>query len=202
MKSLIVLITANFLLAFTSCRASAWTSDAKNVTIDTQDINCIAETEKYSWVGTNHGLYFIRKRDGQTFRMQQSNSSLPSDTITSIATLSNGEAYIGTTRGLLRYDNFAFLVINKDNSALLCNNITSLATTHNNDVYVGTRSGGITVFNGSRSKTFTSKNAPFSHNHVVSIKHSDADALLVTLHDNSRLIITNRHFSTWPTNNQ
>ncbi len=127
-----------------------------------EKITARAETEKYYWVGSNHGLYCIRKKGDKVYHLTQENSILLSDTITSIATKSNGEVYIGTNKGIVRYDNYAFLLLTDENSPLRSNKITSLVCLNGTEIFAGTFDGGITIFSDLRNKTFTTKNASLS----------------------------------------
>lgn len=195
MKSLLILIATNLLLACIPARVLASDGPASHFPVDSQDITCKSETDKYLWVGTNHGLYFVRKKDGRIYKMLKENSNLPSDTITAMAALPNGEVFIGTARGLVRYDNYAFLIINNENSALICNGITSVKSSGSGDVYVGTRTGGVTVFSGLRSRTFSSRNAPFTVDHVISFQLQGADSVIVTLRDSSHMVIANKRYA-------
>jgi len=101
-------------------------------------INASAETGKFCWVGTDHGLYCIQKKKGKVYHMTTKNSLFLSDTITSIAAKPNGEVYIGTTKGIIRYDKYTFLLITDENSRLKSNKITSLVCVNGNEVFAGT----------------------------------------------------------------
>jgi len=162
---------------------------------DSEIITSQAETEKFYWIGTYRGLYCVRKKDNRVSHMTCKNSVLTSDTITCLAVRADGETYIGTRNGIVRYDNYAFLLISTENSALKCNKITTLATTANDDIYAGTHYGGMTVFSGGRSRTFTTSNAPMSHNHVVSMELNGTDSLVATLEQGGKVGIRNRQLT-------
>ncbi len=103
---------------------SAYISAMKDVTVK-------VETSKFWWIGTTHGLYCIRKKNGRISHFTASNSVFPSSRISAIAVMSNGEVYIGTDKGIVRYDNYSFLLINKENSRLSCNEVVDLRTREN-----------------------------------------------------------------------
>ena len=163
---------------------------------DPSSVTAQAETDKYCWIGTKDGLYLIRKKGHKVFHMTSKNSLLPSDHITSIAVNANGEAYIGTNEGILRYDNYTFLLIDKENSALKSNYITSLACLNGTDIYAGTLDKGITVFSGLSSKTFTADNSLITDNHVLSIEQKGNNSLLAILENDQRVCIRNKQFLT------
>lgn len=185
---LIILQIISYSKAFAQCSKLS-----QNICL-TEEITANAETEKFYWVGTNHGLYCMRKKCGKIYHMTSNNSNLLSDTITSIAARSNGEVYIGTHHGIIRYDNYAFLLITSENSHLQSNNITSLVCLYGTEIFAGTFDGGITVFSDTRSKTFTTKNSPLTSNHIISLERSNNDSLVALLENNIRVGITSNNF--------
>jgi len=89
-------------------------------------ITAQSETSVAWWIGTNHGVLRIKKKNLKTIRYTSENSMLPSNRVTSICTKPDGQVYIGTDHGILRYDRFAFMIINTENSRLASDNIISL----------------------------------------------------------------------------
>ncbi len=156
-------------------------------------ITCQAETEKYYWIGTNCGLYMVRKRDKRTYHMTTGNSNFVSDSIGYMVAKDNGEVYIGTQKGLMRYDNYTFLPVTSENSALRSNCITALQCV-DGTVYAGTRDGGITVFYGRQSKTYSGKNAQSATGHVIAFQKT-GDSLVALMNDETKIGIRNGQFT-------
>ena len=52
---------------------------------------------------------------------------MPSDNVTCICTKPDGEVYVGTDKGIMRYDLYAFININTENSEITSNSIVSLS---------------------------------------------------------------------------
>jgi len=67
-------------------------------------VTALAKTNHFYWIGTTNGLWCISKKSGKTFRYLESNSNLPSNFITAICTRKNGDLWVGTDNGLLRFD--------------------------------------------------------------------------------------------------
>lgn len=168
---------------------------AKHSLHDIENITARAETEQYCWVGTTHGLYLMKKKGGKVYHMTTKNSVLCSDTITCITTKKNGEVYAGTNNGIIRYDNYAFLLVTMENSSLRSNRITSLACINGTDVYAGTFDGGITCFSDTRSKTYPTRDQPLSNNHVISFEQAGDDSLIALLDHNVRIGIRHKTFT-------
>ena len=150
-----------------------------------------AENSKYYWIGTNSGLYLVNKKNKRVFHITAANSSLPSDSVTAIAVRPDGEVYIGTTQGMLRYDNYTFLTVTTENSSLRSNRITALVGTNNGDIYAGT-DAGITIFSGSASRSYISSNA--NSNSILSLKVIGPDSLVADLGHGVQVGIRNRKF--------
>ena len=62
----------------------------------------------------------------------------------------DGNVFIGTSNGILRYDNYAYILINSENSALSDNHITSLVIDKNNSLWIGTYFGGLVSFQNNK----------------------------------------------------
>jgi ligand-binding sensor domain-containing protein len=106
-----------FLLFLTHFFAEALPSDTASVT---------AVSGKYEWRGTAHGLLRIHIKKKKQVVYTTANSIFPSDSITCICCRSNGDVWIGTPKGIVRFDSFAFLLITTDNSELPENSIISI----------------------------------------------------------------------------
>lgn len=100
--------------------------DLKTLIFKDETITARAETETCWWIGTTRGVYRIKKKNMKPVHYTMRNSDLPSDLITAICTMPDGQVYIGTHRGILRYDRFAFMIINTENSKLPSDDIRSL----------------------------------------------------------------------------
>lgn len=138
------------------------------------------------WIGSYDKGFYIRTADSwETFKMGNSTSKLPSDSITSISTgitiFGDTVSWIGTTEGLLkRWSTKEETVYTQtDIPDLPSNNIQSLEFDNSNGLWIGTDSGLI-HFNGTTSQVYTS---PFSSkkitfctldpNNVIWIANSD-----------------------------
>lgn len=155
-------------------------------------IKAEAETEKYYWAGTSQGLYFVRKKNKRVFHLTTQNSILRSDSISCIAVTEAGEVYIGTNNGIVRYDNYTFLLITDENSALQSNRITSLACINGAEILAGTSGGGITAFYNGKSKTFKKKNTQLTSDSVLSFQENIDRSLWAILADNATISIKNK----------
>ncbi len=165
--------------------------DFKNLLNDTVSITATGETDAYYWIGTRNGLYCIRKKNKKVSHLTSKNSVLPSDIITCLTVKNNGEVYAGTHEGIMRYDNFSFLLINKENSSLLSNNITSLACINGDEIFAGTIDSGITMFAYGRSKNITKSNASLPNNHIVSFEKTGENEMLVVMDSDNKVLIHN-----------
>ncbi len=90
-------------------------------------VTAFAETDNSFWYGTDKGLYRIKKKNRKVYFFNEKNSAMPSDNVTCICTKPDGEVYVGTDKGIMRYDLYAFININTENSEITSNSIVSLS---------------------------------------------------------------------------
>ena len=100
--------------------------DFKSLIGNEVTITARAETENSFWLGTNKGVYRIKKKNMKVIHYDTHNSLLPSNRITCICNRPDGQLYIGTAKGILRYDNFTFILINSENFTMTSDYITGL----------------------------------------------------------------------------
>lgn len=93
-------------------------------------------------------LSLLKADGGSTFSMQFNrygmNNGLPSNYISSLIQDSKGFVWIGTDKGLVRYDGIRFQVFNKKNSVGLgldLNEVTALFQLSNDELWLGTSRG-------------------------------------------------------------
>ena len=68
--------------------------------------------------------------------------------------LSDGQTYIGTTNGILLWDNYAFLVINMENSALPENYIQEMFLDQHENIWIRTKDCSMLKGMGRHVKSF------------------------------------------------
>jgi|GEM_PF-6268200 len=106
-------------------------------------ITAVAETKACFWVGSTDGLWKICKKTNRAEHLTTANSGLPSQMITCICAEPDGNLWIGTAAGILRYDNYTFYVMNAKNSGLPDDSITALVSDNDNNIWIGTLHGGV-----------------------------------------------------------
>ncbi|HEY6162495.1 MAG TPA: two-component regulator propeller domain-containing protein [Bacteroidia bacterium] len=128
-------------------------------------ITAFAQDKQYAWTGTYHGITRVNKKSKKQVRFTTHNSALPSNYITCIYCRSNGEVWIGTPKGILRYDGYAFIPVNTENSALPDEHITSMQEDANGDLWIGTCKGLVKV-HGSKYFVYDHHNSQLSNDRV------------------------------------
>ena len=89
---------------------------------------------------------------------------LPQNTIHSITQDNSGYMWLGTDRGLVRFDGSLFKTFDKTNTPAIKNNsITSLLMTKKGTLWIGTYGGGITSYKNRRFKNYSNKNGLPNH---------------------------------------
>ncbi len=97
-----------------------------------------------------------------------SNSDLPDNTVSAIAIDNNGDAWIGTSGGLAKFDGTNFTLFNTDNSDLPHNSIMSVAVDSYNNKWIGTYQG-LAKFDGINWTVYNTDNSDLPHNHISAI---------------------------------
>ena len=133
-------------------------------------ITAMAESEKFTWFGTDQGVIKVNKKTDKTQWITTStNALLPSNNITSIACAPDGRTWIGTCNGILFWDNSAFMIINTENSNLPDNRITALAFDRSGYLWVGMHAGGVVKTKGFRFINCYQENSILNEDIISSI---------------------------------
>ncbi len=122
-------------------------------TISSDEVNAIAIRNTEIWAATNAGL---ARWSGTVWTIYSvSSQSLPSDTVTSLVMDKNGNLWIGTRRGIVRYDGIRFA----DMSLGLPDRfITSVTADTSGKPWVGTYSGGVAQYQGTSWSVYGAPN--------------------------------------------
>ena len=107
------------------------------------NINDIDEEGEFLWIATNGGLVRLNKNTLESEWYGSINSGLPSNSVYAVRIDKNGNKWIGTSQGLVKYDNEKWVVYDTSNSALFNHRIIAIAIDSNNNVWCGTRDCGI-----------------------------------------------------------
>lgn len=143
-------------------------------------VTAIAEDANSTWVGTHQGLWKISKSNNHKEHYTKENSQLPSNYVNAIAIEADGNVWIGTSNGILRYDRFAFFVLNSSNSSLPDNHITSIVCTANQNIIIGTFYEGLVVkVHNGRFVHYSTSNCPLINNCILSISVDANDNIWV-----------------------
>lgn len=160
-------------------------------------ITAIAETNCFFWVGTTDGLWKINKKNFHREHMTTGNSMLPSDDVSGICIEDDNNIWIGTAAGILRYDNYAFYVMNSKNSNLPDDRITALATDAAGNVWIGTAGGGLVQkLRYGRFTVYNTTNARLQDNAILSITPDDNGNIWVAVQDNGIALVQSNKWAT------
>ncbi|MFZ1289659.1 MAG: two-component regulator propeller domain-containing protein [Melioribacteraceae bacterium] len=101
------------------------------------------------WVGTRQGgMVKLNSQTGEKTYFNKANSSLPENEVRALEFDSNGNLWIGTIRGLAKFNGTDWIIFNPSNSGLPYNNISSITFDNEKNVWIGTDGGGLAKYNG------------------------------------------------------
>jgi ligand-binding sensor domain-containing protein len=178
MKNLYTLILILVISTLSNAQIQVHVGDKINGSIA---VTAVDETETFFWVGTNKGLYKIKKEGKDYVYYSTSNSDLQSNHITAICCRKDGDVWIGTTKGILYYDNYAFNTMDTDNSKLPENYITSMEEDSKGDLWIGTYSSGLVKVHRNKFQIFNHENSTLAGNNVHSILLDQQNNLTISL---------------------
>ena len=154
-------------------------NDAAKFVCPNSKITAVAQSEKFLWIGTDNGVFRVNRKTEKTIYISVSNSKLPSNNITSICVRKDGNVWIGTTKGILRYDRFAYIVVNNENSVLPENTITSIVEDKNNDLWIGTSHSGLVRVHNLSFQVYNQKNSPLKSDNITSLTKDEKGNVFV-----------------------
>lgn len=109
-------------------------------------INSILFTEDKIWLGTEYAGVSVVDKISQKFIIYNTlNSLLPSNKINAIIMDSQGNKWIGTNKGLVKYDGSKWRIYNSSNSGLPSNIINCMLFNKERNLLLGTNSGIATL---------------------------------------------------------
>jgi ligand-binding sensor domain-containing protein len=139
-------------------------------------------------VDNNQNVWFVNgskglcKYDGSTFTSYNtSNSCLPTNSIASIAFDSQNNMWLGTSTGLVKFNNnecSSFNAPKPDNS------LFRIKADKNDTIWCGTISGNLLCFDGTKFTTIELSNAPLKDNYIWDILIDDDNSAWVATKKN------------------
>lgn len=119
------------------------------------------------WVGTEKGLARLDRVTGQVTEIyNRANSGLPSILINAISIDAQGNKWIGTYGGLVKYDGTSWTVYNTNNSGLPNNEVTTIAIDSTGNKWIGTVQG-LARFDGANWIVYNDSNSALPFNSVT-----------------------------------
>ena len=107
----------------------------------------LLDNENNLWIGSkSNGIY---KYEGETFiNYNTSNSSIPSNVVSSLTYDFSGSIWIGTNNGLVKYLNNQFIVFNTDNSNIPWNHVYRIEPDEYGILWLGDFLDGVVKYDG------------------------------------------------------
>lgn len=106
-------------------------------------ITVIDSTAEHIWVGTTKGVYVISKKRLRIRYNALSKTGYSANVVTSLYCLEDGCVWIGSNNGLIKYDNYGFIIFNTENTNLPDNCILKIKPGEGNGLYILTSKNGI-----------------------------------------------------------
>ena len=130
-------------------------------------INDIVIQDNYVWCATTGSLVRWNKTDG-TYRQFTENDGLASYYVVCIEKDAQNNLWLGTMKGLQRFDGSAFTTFDTSNSGLADDAVNAIALAKDGVIWIGTE-GGLSRFDGTVWTTYTTANSGIASNYISSI---------------------------------
>jgi ligand-binding sensor domain-containing protein len=164
-KSIISLILILITTVFSVSFSQEW-----SVFLARKQINCLADEGQYLWVGTaGGGLVKLNKSTGEYIIYDEWNSKLPSNFVLAIAIDEQGNKWIGTLKGLAKFDGKNWTVYTTSSSKLPDNYIWAITIDGQGNKWIGTYGGGLAKFDDVNWTVFNTSNSGLPNNYVRGI---------------------------------
>lgn len=178
------------------------TFNPKAVAGSGEKITAYAETDRFFWIGTQNGFYQVRKKNKKVVHFTQSNSQLPSNHVTAICAKSDGEVFIGTEKGILRYDRFTFLVVNTENSRIPSDDITALYCDQEDAIWIGTSQNAVTMIRFGSMKNAVNISPASTADFIIGFEKNQASQVILIMESGNRMTINDHNLGTIYSENQ
>ena len=178
MKQASIIVLFLFISVFSFSQTTI--KEAATYIDSTSKVTAVSENEKYIWIGTDHGIIGVNKKNKKTFHLTKSNSVLPADYITSVCCRKDGNVWVGTLNGILRYDGYTFMLVNSENSGLPDALVTSIVEDKNGNLWIGTFFGGLVKVHNNKYSVYNLKNSSVVCNCVYNLSTDDKGIVSIT----------------------
>ena len=138
----------------------------------------------FTWTGTDAGIEKKNLKNEETIMITTDNSPLPSNRITCICKREDGNIWIGTSKGIVRYDGYAYLLINTENSPLPGNSITSMIEDKKGDIWIGTAEHGIVRVHRNQYTVYDHKNSVLCCDNISTLSLDETGEVVVQVTGN------------------
>lgn len=127
-------------------------------------IRCLAIENDFIWIGSTEGLLKFNKITGEKTFYNIFNSGLPVDYVSAIAIDNEGNKWIGTDRGLVKFDGSNWIIYNQSNSELPSNSVQSIAIDNEGNKWLADYGGGVVKFDGVNWTVYNTSNSGLPFN--------------------------------------
>ncbi len=127
------------------------------------------------WNSSSYAGGGLAKFDGKIWTVYNtSNSGLPDNLVTSIAIDGNENKWIGTNKGLAKFDEnnskeTSWTIYNSSNSGLPFNTINSIAIDGSGNKWIGTNGGGLAKFDSTNWNVYNASNSGLPDDGITAI---------------------------------
>jgi hypothetical protein len=135
------LLFAALLILYNS-KGQAWRAEKGPLFDQKRQVTAVDSNESYVWIGTDAGIYRLDRNRKHLRYFALPAMTHRSSRVNGVLCQENGFVWIATNHGLMKYDNFYFVVFTMENSDLPEENITSICAINGNAILIGTAQNG------------------------------------------------------------
>ncbi len=127
------------------------------------NVTSISIDSQYVWAATRHGLFRIRKSDGQKTHFSQANSNIQNDFLTNVLSVPGDSVWVGYYyfgAGVTDTSGLSWLAYQQTNSGLTSNFVRTLVRAPSGAIYMGTFYGGVNIYHQGAWSHLNTTNSP------------------------------------------
>lgn len=162
--------------------------------VDGGDINDIETEQSTMWVASTAGLMEYDRNTGQKTYYRNGNSGLAATYVYDVEIDVQGNKWLGTYRGLFKYDGNSFTQMDTASSAIPGNAVTCVAIDSAGNIWTGFQREGMAKYDGNSWTSFDTVNSGIPGYWVNGITFDSKNNLWVTTYNNGFAMYDN---STW-----
>lgn len=147
--------------------------------LNSETVYAITEENDYLWIGTLGGIIRLNKFTFEKEFFNKGNSKLTSNKIHDIKVDLNGYKWVATSKGLIKFKENDWIVLDTTNSGIPTNDISVIDFDSFGNLWLGTFGGGFCSYDGNTWQIFNTGNSPLPSDYIYDFSFENGNTLWI-----------------------